>query len=72
MTEGKGTKIIEVRELCKEFDGKVVLNQINATFKPGSISCIIGRSGAGKTVMLKCLIGLIQPTSGRYSLTGTA
>ena len=70
MTESKGTKIIEVRELCKEFDGKEVLNQINATFKPGSISCIIGRSGAGKTVMLKCLIGLIQPTSGEILFDG--
>ena len=70
MTEGQGTKIIQVRELCKEFDEKVVLNQINASFKPGSISCIIGRSGAGKTVMLKCLIGLIQPTSGEILFDG--
>lgn len=62
MAAGQGTKVIEVRGLCKDFDGKVVLDHINASFKPGSISCIIGRSGAGKTVMLKSLIGLIRPT----------
>ena len=67
---GQVTKIIEVRGLCKEFDDKVVLDHINATFKPGSINCIIGRSGAGKTVLLKSLIGLIQPTSGEILFDG--
>ena len=67
---GERTKIIEVRRLCKAFDDKVVLNEINATFKPGNINCIIGRSGAGKTVLLKSLIGLIQPTSGEILFSG--
>ena len=66
----EGTKIIEVRGLSKAFDDKVVLNEINATFKPGNINCIIGRSGAGKTVLLKSLIGLIQPTSGEILFAG--
>lgn len=70
MDEDIGTKIIQVRGLCKEFDDKVVLEDINATFSPGNISCIIGRSGAGKTVLLKCLIGLIEPSSGEILFDG--
>ena len=67
---GEGTKIIEVRKLCKAFEDKVVLHEISASFTPGSINCIIGRSGAGKTVLLKSLIGLIPPTSGEILFDG--
>ena len=56
--------MIEVKNLTKEFEGRVVLNDINATFEKGRVNMIIGKSGSGKTVMLKCLIGLAQPTSG--------
>lgn len=56
--------MIEVKNLTKEFDGKFVLNNINATFPKGVVNMIIGKSGSGKTVLLKCLVGLIPPTSG--------
>ena len=56
--------MIEVKNLTKEFEGRIVLNNINATFEKGRVNMIIGKSGSGKTVMLKCLIGLAQPTSG--------
>jgi len=56
--------MIEVRNLTKEFEGRLVLTNINATFEKGRVNMIIGKSGSGKTVMLKCLIGLVQPTSG--------
>jgi len=56
--------MIEVKNLTKEFDGKVVLNNINATFPKGVVNMIIGKSGSGKTVLMKCLVGLIPPTSG--------
>lgn len=61
--------MIEVKNLVKEFEERVVLDNINATFRQGAVNMIIGKSGSGKTVFLKCLIGLIQPTSGeiRYS-----
>lgn len=57
-------KMIEVKNLIKEFEGRIVLNDINATFDKGKVNMIIGKSGSGKTVLLKCLIGLVQPTSG--------
>ncbi len=56
--------MIEVENLVKEFEGRVVLNNISTTLKKGAVNMIIGRSGSGKTVFLKCLIGLIKPTSG--------
>lgn len=61
--------MIDVKNLVKEFDGRVVLDNVNATFKTGAVNMLIGKSGSGKTVFLKCLIGLIHPTSGeiRYN-----
>lgn len=62
--------MIEVKDLVKEFDGRVVLHNINTTFKEGAVNMIIGKSGSGKTVFLKCLIGLIEPTSGAITFEG--
>ena len=61
--------MIDVKNLVKEFEGRIVLDHVNATFKKGAVNMIIGKSGSGKTVFLKCLIGLIHPTSGeiRYN-----
>jgi len=56
--------MIEVRNLVKSFDGRVVLNDISTVFETGKTNLIIGRSGSGKTVLLKNVIGLIQPDSG--------
>lgn len=57
--------MIVVEQLTKSFDDKIVLRGVDAVFKPATTNLIIGRSGAGKTVLLKSLIGLIEPTSGR-------
>ncbi len=56
--------MIEVRNLTKSFGDKVVLDNINVTFETGKTNLIIGQSGAGKTVLMKNLVGLLQPTSG--------
>jgi phospholipid/cholesterol/gamma-HCH transport system ATP-binding protein len=56
--------MIEVKSLTKEFEERTVLSDINATFEKGVVNMIIGRSGSGKTVLLKCIIGLQQPTQG--------
>lgn len=56
--------MIEVRQLSKSFDGKTVLHDIDATFREGDCSMIIGKSGSGKTVLLKNLIGLFEPDGG--------
>ena len=57
--------MIEVRDLHMSFGQKEVLKGVNATFKPGECSLIIGKSGVGKTVLMKCVIGLLEPTKGR-------
>ncbi|MGO3237272.1 MAG: ABC transporter ATP-binding protein [Psychroflexus halocasei] len=56
--------MISVENLHKSFDDTEVLKGINTTFEPGQTSLIIGQSGSGKTVFLKCLLGLHKPTQG--------
>ncbi|WP_080905312.1 ABC transporter ATP-binding protein [Parabacteroides sp. Marseille-P3160] len=56
--------MIEIKNITKSFDGRVVLNDISAVFETGKTNLIIGRSGSGKTVLLKNIIGLLQPDSG--------
>lgn len=56
--------MVEVKDLEKEFDGRLVLKKISAKFYPGMTNLIIGRSGSGKTVLLKNMIGLLTPERG--------
>ena len=56
--------MIELRDITKSFDGVEVLKGISMTFEPGKTNLIIGQSGSGKTVLLKCLLGLHQPNGG--------
>jgi phospholipid/cholesterol/gamma-HCH transport system ATP-binding protein len=57
--------MIEVKGLVKNFGEKKVLKNINATFKSGQTNMIIGGSGSGKTVLVKCVTGLLEPTAGQ-------
>ena len=57
--------MITVKNIYKQFDDFEVLKNINTQFEEGKINLIIGRSGSGKTVLLKCIIGLMKPTSGQ-------
>jgi len=56
--------MIVVENVRKSFGSKEVLHNINITFEKGKVNLVIGRSGSGKTVLMKCLIGLLSPTSG--------
>jgi phospholipid/cholesterol/gamma-HCH transport system ATP-binding protein len=56
--------MIRAENIVKTFGEQQVLKGISTTFESGKTNLIIGRSGAGKTVLLKSLIGLVQPTSG--------
>lgn len=56
--------MIEIKQLHKSFGTKQVLKDINAVFSSGTTNLIIGQSGSGKTVLMKCLVGLFRPTSG--------
>ena len=65
--------MIEVKELKKGFGGdELVLKGISTTFDQGKTNLIIGQSGSGKTVFLKCLLGLFRPTEGRILYDGQA
>ncbi len=59
---------IVIHDLMKSFGQVTVLNSINATWEGGKIHGIIGRNGSGKTVMLKCISGLIIPDSGEIRI----
>jgi len=56
--------MINVKNLNKSFNGKSVLNNISVTFETGKTNLIIGRSGSGKTVLLKSIVGLHEIDSG--------
>lgn len=62
--------MIEIKNLTKSFDGRKVLNNISAVFEDGKTNLIIGRSGSGKTVLIKDIIGLIKPDSGEILYDG--
>lgn len=62
--------MIEVKHLYKSFGTKEVLHDINATFENGKTNLIIGQSGAGKTVLMRTLVGLLEPTSGEVLYDG--
>lgn len=63
--------MIEVKKLYKTFeDGKTILKDINFTFEDGKTNLIIGQSGSGKTVLMKNLVGLFDPTSGQILYDG--
>jgi len=62
--------MIEVENLYKQFNGQSVLKGISTTFEKGKTSMIIGQSGSGKTVLLKCLLGLHIPEEGIISFDG--
>ena len=62
--------MIEIIDLCKSFNGQVVLDNITLTIPAGQISVVIGKSGVGKSVLLKHIVGLLQPDSGRVLVDG--
>ncbi len=62
--------MIEIKHLYKSFEDKDVLMDINARFEDGKTNLIIGQSGSGKTVLMKNIVGLLEPTSGQILYDG--
>lgn len=62
--------MIEVKNLTKSFGDKTVLDNISVQFETGKTNLIIGQSGSGKTVLMKNLVGLLDPTSGQVLYDG--
>ncbi|MCR5032316.1 MAG: ATP-binding cassette domain-containing protein [Lachnospiraceae bacterium] len=55
---------IELKNIGKSYDGKVVFENVNLSFKSGTVTCFAGHNGCGKSTMLKVIAGLIPPTGG--------
>ncbi|MBR0243114.1 MAG: ATP-binding cassette domain-containing protein [Bacteroidaceae bacterium] len=62
--------MIEIQSIRKSFEDKEVLKDISARFDNGKTNLIIGQSGSGKTVLMKCIVGLLTPTSGKILYDG--
>ncbi len=62
--------MIEIENIQKAFSGKEVLKGISGTFYEGKTNMIIGASGTGKSVLLKCIVGLIMPDTGNVYYKG--
>ena len=62
--------MIEVKNLYKSFEDKEVLHDVSTVFEDGKTNLIIGQSGSGKTVLMKNLVGLLEPTSGQVLYDG--
>ena len=62
--------MIEVRGLSKRFGRTQVLTDISADFQKGKVNQIIGKSGSGKSVLCKCIVGLFEPEEGEVLYDG--
>jgi phospholipid/cholesterol/gamma-HCH transport system ATP-binding protein len=62
--------MLKIEHLKKHFGNQIVLDDINLEIKKGQITCIIGQSGSGKTVLFRHIIGLLFPDGGRILLDG--
>jgi phospholipid/cholesterol/gamma-HCH transport system ATP-binding protein len=62
--------MIEVKNIRKSFGDKTVLDDVSAVMEPGKTNLIIGTSGSGKTVFMKCMVGLLKPDSGSILYEG--
>src|SRR5208282_1838120 len=68
--EGSAENYFEFRGVCKAFDEHVVLNNVSFTVRKGQTCVIMGRSGVGKSVSLKHIMGFLKPDSGRIFIDG--
>ena len=66
----KNEIIIEVNEVFKKYDDATVLDNVSLEIEKGKIYGLVGRNGSGKTVLMKCICGLIKPTSGEVKVAG--
>ena len=62
--------MIEIKSVYKSFEDRNVLDDISFTFENGKTNLIIGQSGSGKTVLMKCLVGLLTPEKGEVLYDG--
>ena len=69
-SDGKPVNFFEFRDVCKAFDERPVLKDVSFTVKRGETCVIMGRSGVGKSVSLKHIMGFLKPDSGQVIIDG--
>lgn len=69
-TPNKRTPVIEIKDLHKSFGDNDVLKGVNLTVNKGEDLVILGRSGEGKSITIKCIVGLVIPDKGNISVLG--
>lgn len=62
--------MIKVENITKSFDGKTILHDVSCEFLTGKTNLVIGQSGSGKTVLIKSIVGLVTPETGRILFDG--
>ncbi|WP_367914314.1 ABC transporter ATP-binding protein [Leadbetterella sp. DM7] len=62
--------MIEIKNISKSFNGRKVLDNVSGVFKDGETSLVIGASGTGKSVLLKCMLDLVTPDTGEVLYDG--
>ena len=65
-----GEILIEVKDLCKQFENTQVLQGVNLQIKKGDVVAVVGPSGCGKSTLLRCLNLLEKPTAGTITIEG--
>ncbi len=66
----KNNRVVEIKDLNKSFGDRVILKNVNLELFENENLVILGKSGAGKSVLIKCMIGLIKPDSGYINILG--
>jgi len=62
--------VITINQLCKSFGSNSVLRDFNFTLNKGESVAVLGKSGSGKSVLIKCIVGLLKPDSGEINVLG--
>ena len=63
--------VLELARITKEFPGVVALDRVDLTVRRNELLGLVGENGAGKSVLMKIMVGLIQPDGGRSSSTAS-
>ena len=68
---GSGRPLVEMSNVTVELAGKSVLESASLTLRPGEVAAVLGPNGGGKSTLLHCMMGLVEPTGGKISVCGT-
>ena len=70
MAGGRQEYVLEMQDICKVFPGVRALKGVQLKVRPGTVHTLMGENGAGKSTMMKCLMGIYTPTSGKIIYKG--